>query len=61
MSEFKTIDSERVSGKRVLIRVDLNVPMKNGQVTDAKTLTGALWLQNVLSGAWVLDWQAATS
>ena len=28
-----------------------------GQVTDAKTLTGALWLQNVLSGAWLLDWQ----
>lgn len=28
-----------------------------GQVTDAKTLTGALWLQNVLSGAWALDWQ----
>lgn len=33
----------------------------NGQVTDAKTLTGALWLQNVLSGAWALDWQLATS
>ena len=32
-----------------------------GQVTDAKTLTGALWLQNVLSGAWALDWQAAAS
>jgi ADP-ribose pyrophosphatase len=31
----------------------------NGRVTDAKTLTGALWLQNVLSGAWALDWQAA--
>jgi ADP-ribose pyrophosphatase len=30
-----------------------------GQVTDAKTLTGALWLQNVLSGAWTLDWQPA--
>lgn len=30
-----------------------------GRVTDAKTLTGALWLQNVLSGAWKLDWQAA--
>lgn len=28
----------------------------DGRVTDAKTLTGALWLQNVLSGAWVLDW-----
>jgi ADP-ribose pyrophosphatase len=32
-----------------------------GEVTDAKTLTGALWLQNVLSGAWTLDWQPATS
>jgi ADP-ribose pyrophosphatase len=30
-----------------------------GQVTDAKTLTGALWLQNVLAGAWTLDWQTA--
>ena len=27
-----------------------------GRVTDAKTLTGALWLQNVRSGAWPLDW-----
>lgn len=31
----------------------------NGQVTDAKTLTGMLWLQNVRSGAWTLDWQPA--
>ncbi|MDQ3058392.1 MAG: NUDIX hydrolase [Pseudomonadota bacterium] len=31
----------------------------NGQVTDAKTLTGMLWLQNVLSGLWTLDWQSA--
>lgn len=30
---------------------------RDGQVTDAKTLTGVLWLQNVLSGAWALDWQ----
>lgn len=30
-----------------------------GQVTDAKTLTGMLWLQNVLAGRWSLDWQAA--
>ena len=28
-----------------------------GKVTDAKTLTGALWMQNVLSGAWTLDWR----
>ena len=30
---------------------------REGQVTDAKTLTAALWLQNVLTGAWSLDWQ----
>ena len=29
---------------------------RDGRVTDAKTLTGALWLQNVRSGAWSLDW-----
>ena len=29
----------------------------DGQVTDGKTLTGALWLQNMLSGTWALDWQ----
>lgn len=32
---------------------------RDGQVTDGKTLTAALWLQNVLSGAWELDWQDA--
>jgi len=32
---------------------------RDGQVTDAKTLTGMLWLQNVLSGAWALDWRPA--
>ncbi|MES2280682.1 MAG: NUDIX hydrolase [Pseudomonadota bacterium] len=30
---------------------------RDGKVTDAKTLTGMLWLQNVLSGSWALDWQ----
>ncbi len=38
---FKTIDSLAVSGKRVLVRVDLNVPMKNGQVTDATRIERA--------------------
>jgi ADP-ribose pyrophosphatase len=32
---------------------------RDGRVTDAKTLTAALWLQNVLSGAWQLDWKQA--
>jgi ADP-ribose pyrophosphatase len=30
---------------------------REGKVTDAKTLAGALWLQNVLSHDWSLDWQ----
>lgn len=30
---------------------------RDGTVTDAKTLTCALWLQNVVSGAWALEWQ----
>jgi phosphoglycerate kinase len=38
---FKTIDSLDVSGKRVLVRVDLNVPMKNGKVTDATRIERA--------------------
>jgi len=33
---------------------------RDGRVTDGKTLAGALWLQNVLSGAWILDWEAST-
>lgn len=32
---------------------------REGQVTDGKTLAAALWLQNVLSGTWELDWRAA--
>ncbi len=32
---------------------------RDGTVTDAKTLTGALWLQNVLRGEWTLDWSTA--
>lgn len=31
---------------------------RDGTVTDAKTLAGALWVQNMLSGAWALDWRA---
>ena len=30
---------------------------RDGQVTDAKTLSCVVWVQNVLSGAWPLNWQ----
>src|SRR5882724_6846531 len=34
MPDFRTLDSADLPGKRVLVRVDLNVPMENGRVTD---------------------------
>jgi phosphoglycerate kinase len=35
MSGFRTLDQAAVKGKRVLLRVDLNVPIQNGVVADA--------------------------
>jgi phosphoglycerate kinase len=35
---FRTLDDVDVNGKRVLLRVDLNVPTENGRVTDATRL-----------------------
>jgi phosphoglycerate kinase len=34
MADFNTLDGVDVAGKRVLLRADLNVPMKDGVVTD---------------------------
>ncbi|HXR95021.1 MAG TPA: phosphoglycerate kinase [Rhizomicrobium sp.] len=33
--DFNTLDDLQVKGKRVLVRADLNVPLKDGKVTDA--------------------------
>src|SRR6516162_5122631 len=35
MPNFPTLDDMDVRGKRVLLRADLNVPVKDGAVTDA--------------------------
>ena len=35
MSDFRTLDQLDPKGQRVLLRVDLNVPMENGVVSDA--------------------------
>ncbi|MEE3928116.1 phosphoglycerate kinase [Mycoplasmopsis ciconiae] len=38
----KTIDDLNLKGKKVLLRVDFNVPIKNGVITSTKRITAAL-------------------
>ena len=42
MLNKKTVEDIAVSGKKVLVRCDFNVPIKDGVITDAKRIVGAL-------------------
>ena len=37
-----TVDDIKVSGKKVLVRCDFNVPMKDGKITNDKRIVAAL-------------------
>src|ERR1700733_7213602 len=38
VAAFRTLDDANLAGKRVLVRIDLNVPMENGKVGDTTRL-----------------------
>jgi phosphoglycerate kinase len=48
--QFRTLDDVDVKGKRVLLRVDLNVPMENGKVTDLTRIERVAPTINELAG-----------
>ncbi|MBX9739868.1 MAG: phosphoglycerate kinase, partial [Beijerinckiaceae bacterium] len=50
MSSFRTLDQADVASKRVLLRVDLNLPMENGRISDATRIERIVPTIKELSG-----------
>ena len=53
----RQLDTDEFLDVFTATQTELMAACQQGQLTDAKTLTGLLWLQNVQSGQWPLEWQ----
>ena len=48
---IKTVRDIQISGKRIVMRVDFNVPMKNGVVQDDTRITAAIpTIEHIMAG-----------
>ena len=56
MLNKKTIDDLNVGGKKILVRCDFNVPVKDGKITDDSRITAALpTLKKLIAGGgWLI-------
>ena len=53
---LQNLDEGEILDVHTLRVSEVMAACRNGGITDAKTLTCALWLQNVQSETWSLDW-----
>ncbi len=53
----RQLDTDEFLDVFTATQAELMAACQQGRLTDAKTLTGLLWLQNVQSGQWPLEWQ----
>ena len=56
MTSFRTLDELDPKGKRILLRLDLNVPMEDGKVTDATRIERVLPTIRELAGEGRARW-----
>jgi ADP-ribose pyrophosphatase len=53
----RQLDTDEFLDVFTATQAELMAACQQGLLTDAKTLTGLLWLQNVQSGHWPIEWK----
>ena len=61
MLNKKSVDDINVKGKRVLVRCDFNVPLKEGVITDENRLVAALPTIKKINRRWWKSYSLLTS